>query len=110
MYVEGGAQAGLLVRSASLRRELAGRHAVSFLVTGNLKATLPNVLGARRKTATAPASGAKPSAQAADSPTARIPGQPPAEAAAGPAESSPAPARTDPASSNPVPLPESGHN
>ena len=108
MYVEGGAQAGLLVRSASLRRELAGRHAVSFLVTGNLKATLPNVLGARRKTATAPASGAKPSAQAAGS-SARTSDQPPARPA-GPVESSPAPARTDPASSNPVPLPESGHN
>ncbi|MGE9984584.1 phosphodiester glycosidase family protein [Desulfovibrio sp. SGI.169] len=55
MYVEGGAQAGLLVRSASLRRELAGSHAPSFLVTGNLKALLPNVLGARRKAANAPA-------------------------------------------------------
>lgn len=49
MYVEGGAQAGLLVRSASLRRELAGRSAADFLVTGNIKAMLPNVLGARRK-------------------------------------------------------------
>lgn len=112
MYVEGGAQAGLLVRSASLRRELAGRHAVSFLVTGNLKATLPNVLGARRKatpTTTAPTPGTKP-AQTADSPTARIPGQPPAEAAAGPDESSPSPAHVDPASTNTVPLPEDAHN
>lgn len=111
MYVEGGAQAGLLVRSASLRRELAGRHAVSFLVTGNLKATLPNVLGARRKatsTTTAPTPGTKP-AQTADSPTARIPGQPPAEAAAGPDESSPSPAHVDPASTNTVPLPEDAH-
>lgn len=49
MYVEGGAQAGLLVRSASLRRELAGRSAADFLVTGNIKALLPNVLGVRRK-------------------------------------------------------------
>lgn len=49
MYVEGGAQAGLLVRSASLKRELAGRSAADFLVTGNLKALLPNVLGVRRK-------------------------------------------------------------
>lgn len=108
MYVEGGAQAGLLVRSASLRRELAGRHAVSFLVTGNLKATLPNVLGARRKatpTTTAPTPGTKP-AQTADSPTARIPGQPPAEAAVGPDESSPSPAHVDPASTNTVPSPE----
>ena len=61
MYVEGGAQAGLLVRSASLRRELAGSHAPSFLVTGNLKAVLPNVLGARRKAAAAvPAPDAPP--------------------------------------------------
>lgn len=49
MYVEGGAQAGLLVRSHSLRRELGGVHAPSLLVTGNLKALLPNVLGVRRK-------------------------------------------------------------
>lgn len=104
MYVEGGAQAGLLVRSASLRRELAGRHAVSFLVTGNLKATLPNVLGARRKAAPAtgaPASGTEPSAQTTDSPSARTPDQPPA----GPDGSSPAPAHADPVSVNPVPSP-----
>lgn len=49
MYVEGGAQAGLLVRSHSLRREMGGAHAPSLLVTGNLKALLPNVLGVRRK-------------------------------------------------------------
>lgn len=49
MYVEGGAQAGMLVRSASLKRELAGRSAADFLVTGNIKAMLPNVLGVRRK-------------------------------------------------------------
>ncbi|WP_300907274.1 phosphodiester glycosidase family protein [uncultured Desulfovibrio sp.] len=58
MYVEGGAQAGLLVRSISLRRELAGSHAPSFLMTGNLTALLPNILGARRKAdASAPAGG-----------------------------------------------------
>ena len=51
MYVEGGAQAGLLVRSHSLRREMGGMHAPSLLVTGNLKALLPNVLGVRRKIA-----------------------------------------------------------
>ncbi|MDR2819102.1 MAG: phosphodiester glycosidase family protein [Desulfovibrio sp.] len=49
MYVEGGAQAGLLIRSASLSRVMAGRWAADFLVTGNIKAALPNVLGARRK-------------------------------------------------------------
>lgn len=47
MYVEGGAQAGLLVQSGGLRRELTGPHAPSLLVTGNLKAALPNVLGIR---------------------------------------------------------------
>lgn len=54
MYVEGGAQAGLLVRSHSLRRELGGVHAPSLLVTGNLKALLPNVLGVRRKSESSP--------------------------------------------------------
>lgn len=49
MYVEGGAQAGLLVRTDKLFRELGALHAPSLFVTGNLKATLPNVLGARRK-------------------------------------------------------------
>lgn len=47
MYVEGGAQAGLLVHSGGLKRELSGLHAPSFLVTGNMKARLPNVLGIR---------------------------------------------------------------
>lgn len=55
MYVEGGAQAGLLVRSHSLRRDMGGLHAPSLLVTGNLKALLPNVLGVRRKGTTPPA-------------------------------------------------------
>lgn len=45
MYVEGGAQAGLLVNSGGLKRELAAPHAPSLLVTGNLAAILPNVLG-----------------------------------------------------------------
>lgn len=54
MYVEGGAQAGLLVRSHPLRREMGGAHAPSLLVTGNLKALLPNVLGVRRKEARPP--------------------------------------------------------
>lgn len=49
LYVEGGAQAGMLLQSDHLKRELAGAHAPSFLVTGNLKARLPNVLGIRRK-------------------------------------------------------------
>lgn len=45
MYVEGGAQAGLMVNSGGLKRELAAPHAPSLLVTGNLAAILPNVLG-----------------------------------------------------------------
>lgn len=49
MYVEGGAQAGLLVQSGGLKRELTGPHAPSLLITGNLKAVLPNVLGIRPK-------------------------------------------------------------
>ncbi|MBO5490246.1 MAG: phosphodiester glycosidase family protein [Desulfovibrio sp.] len=53
MYVEGGGQAGLLVRSAALTRELGGVNPGGLLVTGNLRATLPNVLGARRKAAPA---------------------------------------------------------
>ncbi|MCX4310509.1 MAG: phosphodiester glycosidase family protein [Desulfovibrio sp.] len=63
MYVEGGAQAGLLVRTDKLSREISGAHAPSLLITGNLKAPLPNILGARRqaskKTLQIPASEAK---------------------------------------------------
>lgn len=47
MYVEGGSQAGLLVHSTHLKRNLAGAHAPSLLVTGNLNAALPNILGIR---------------------------------------------------------------
>jgi hypothetical protein len=49
MYVEGGGQAGLLVRTASLEREMNGRFAADFLVTGNIRTMLPNVIGVRRK-------------------------------------------------------------
>lgn len=49
MYVEGGAQAGLLIQAGNLRRDLTAPHAPSFLVTGRLKAVLPNVLGIRPK-------------------------------------------------------------
>lgn len=64
MYVEGGAQAGLLVRTDKLSREISGAHAPSLLITGNLKAPLPNILGVRRrqaskKTLQIPASEAK---------------------------------------------------
>ncbi|MBD5416371.1 MAG: phosphodiester glycosidase family protein [Desulfovibrio sp.] len=67
MYVEGGAQAGLLVRSHSLRREMGGMHAPSLLVTGNLKAQLPNVLGVRRKDGAGQPSAATVAAPAASS-------------------------------------------
>ncbi|MDR1660749.1 MAG: phosphodiester glycosidase family protein [Desulfovibrio sp.] len=49
MYVEGGGQAGLLLRSTALTRELHGKSVANFLVTGNISAILPNVLGARKK-------------------------------------------------------------
>lgn len=50
MYVEGGGQAGLLVRSPDLRREISGLStSMKFLVTGNLGTALPNVLGVRRR-------------------------------------------------------------
>ena len=49
MYVEGGAQAGMLIRSATLRRTITGAPNIPFLVTGRLSAPLPNVLGVRAK-------------------------------------------------------------
>ena len=55
MYVEGGGQAGLLLRSRSLRRELVGRRPTDFLATGNLRSPLPNVLGARLRLPESPA-------------------------------------------------------
>ena len=57
MYVEGGGQAGLLVRSAALTRELVGLSPSGLLVTGDLRAVLPNVLGARRKNVEGNSSG-----------------------------------------------------
>lgn len=49
MYVEGGAQAGLLVQSDKLKRDLTGAHAPSFLITGKIKAAIPNIIGVRAK-------------------------------------------------------------
>ena len=67
MYVEGGGQAGLLVRSAALTQELVGLSPSGLLVTGDLRAVLPNVLGARRKGAPAAAPQAEiPAASAPD--------------------------------------------
>ena len=60
MYVEGGGQAGLLVRSAALTRELVGLSPSGLLVTGDLRAVLPNVLGARRKVAHTHSEGLTP--------------------------------------------------
>lgn len=47
MYVEGGAQAGMIVNAGGLKRDLGSIHAPSLLVTGNFRAALPNVLGIR---------------------------------------------------------------
>lgn len=47
MYVEGGAQAGMLINSPTVKRELGAPHAPSFLTTGLLKATLPNIIGVK---------------------------------------------------------------
>lgn len=47
MYVEGGAQSGLVVESGDTRREIGAPHAPSFIITGNLRAVLPNALGIR---------------------------------------------------------------
>ncbi len=49
IYVEGGSQAGMLLNAGDLKRDLAGKYPPSLLITGNLKALLPNVLGVRRK-------------------------------------------------------------
>lgn len=62
MYVEGGGQAGLVVRSGDLRREYVGLSAAEFLPGGHIRAALPNVLGARRRPAPTP--GARPAAPA----------------------------------------------
>ncbi len=48
MYVEGGGQAGLVIRSHKLSREMQGQNILDFLITGNRAARLPNVLGIRR--------------------------------------------------------------
>lgn len=45
MYVEGGAQAGLLINSDKLKRDITAPHAPSFLITGNIKSALPNIIG-----------------------------------------------------------------
>lgn len=49
MYVEGGGQAGLVLRTDGIERDYAGRSAAEFLPAGSIRAALPNVLGARRR-------------------------------------------------------------
>ena len=56
MYVEGGGQAGLVLRAGGIERDYAGRSAAEFLSAGSIRVALPNVLGARRRAA-APESG-----------------------------------------------------
>lgn len=51
MYVEGGGQAGMVINYGGLKRDLSGIHAPSLLITGNLKAALPNILGIRPRPA-----------------------------------------------------------
>lgn len=51
MYVEGGGQAGLVLRAGGIERDYAGRSAAEFLSAGSIRVALPNVLGARRRTA-----------------------------------------------------------
>lgn len=55
MYVEGGAQAGLLVNTSKYARAWAGRSPMDFLITGNINAPLPNVIGVVRGVQPAPA-------------------------------------------------------
>ena len=56
MYVEGGGQAGLVLRAGSIERDYAGRSAAEFLSAGSIRVAVPSVLGARRRAAT-PESG-----------------------------------------------------
>lgn len=48
-YVEGGPQAGLMLRTPATYQAWAGRHRVDFWSSGNPKAPLPNVIGVRRR-------------------------------------------------------------
>lgn len=49
MYVEGGAQAGLLLRSGGMLMEVYGRSAAAVLLGDPPAPSLPNVLGIRRR-------------------------------------------------------------
>ena len=96
MYVEGGGQAGLLVRSAGWKHELAGLSTAGLLVTGDLRAQLPNVLGAVRKAddrgepADSPASAAQPAAQPSATSPAGAPTETPKDMSSGAPDDTPA--------------------
>lgn len=49
MYVEGGSQAGLLVRTPQFTQTWMGRHPADIWTSGNEKAPLPNVIGIRKR-------------------------------------------------------------
>lgn len=66
MYVEGGAQAGLLVNTSKYTRSWAGRSPVDFLITGKLNAPLPNILGVVRGSQAAPQPSPSDTAAATD--------------------------------------------
>lgn len=66
MYVEGGGQAGLLLRAKNLEREHLGKSAMDWFVTGNRTVKLPNVIGVHK-------------VRSAESAGAAAPGQKPAE-------------------------------
>ena len=96
MYVEGGGQAGLLVRSAGWKHELAGLSTAGLLVTGDLRAQLPNVLGAVRKAddrgepADSPASAAQSAAQPSATSPAGAPTETPKDMSSGAPDDTPA--------------------
>ncbi len=56
MYVEGGAQAGLAIRTKALSRDWSAPHMSGLLITGKMQAALPNIIGVKRKSAPAPES------------------------------------------------------
>lgn len=49
MYVEGGSQAGLLLRTPRFAHIWMGQYRANFRVSGNSDAPLPNVIGVKRK-------------------------------------------------------------
>ncbi|MEG2140661.1 MAG: phosphodiester glycosidase family protein, partial [Bilophila sp.] len=54
MYVEGGSQAGLLIRTPQRTQTWMGRHPADIWTTGNESAPLPNVIGIRKRPAPPP--------------------------------------------------------